>query len=165
MFLVYEKYQLKYVINVFGCMMMLGVLMLCQDVVEVVELGLNYYFVMKDLVNQIGVYIVKLLNVESVVVVFCVLVGIVQLVVVVIVKDNVNLLVNLYVVLCIVFYEIVLFKGYNVNFGVLVDIMVILGGGKVVEVGYVNECLLEQLEVVIMLNIVVILYIKFYYCV
>lgn len=139
MFLIFEKYYLKQVINIFGCMMVLGVFMLCLEVVEVVMVGMNQYFEMKDLVNKIGEYIVKLLDVEGVIVVFCVLVGIVQLVVVVLVKDSDWLLENLYVML-IENNEIVLLKGYNVNFGVLVGIMVVLGGGKLVEVGYVNEC-------------------------
>ncbi|EMU6155836.1 SelA-like pyridoxal phosphate-dependent enzyme, partial [Yersinia enterocolitica] len=136
---VYEKYQLKHVINASGRMTMLGVSTPRQDVVEAVELGLNHYFVMKDLVNQTGAYIAKLLNVESAVVVSCASAGIAQSVAAVIVKDNANLLVNLHAAPRTVPHEIVLPKGHNVNFGAPVDTMVTLGGGKVVEAGYANE--------------------------
>ncbi|HHH1842713.1 TPA: DgaE family pyridoxal phosphate-dependent ammonia lyase [Yersinia enterocolitica] len=162
---VYEKYQLKHVINASGRMTMLGVSTPRQDVVEAVELGLNHYFVMKDLVNQTGAYIAKLLNVESAVVVSCASVGIAQSVAAVIVKDNANLLVNLHAAPHTVPHEIVLPKGHNVNFGAPVDTMVTLGGGKVVEAGYANECLPEQLEAAITPNTAAILYIKSHHCV
>lgn len=43
--------------------------------------------------------------------------------------------------------------------------MIYLGGGKFVEVGYVNEGKVEYIEDVIGENIVVILYVKLYYVV
>lgn len=162
---VYEKYQLKHVINASGRMTMLGVSTPRQDVVDAVELGLNHYFEMKDLVNKTGAYIADLLNVESAVVVSCASAGIAQSVAAVIVKDDANLLVNLHAAPRTVPHEIVLPKGHNVNFGAPVDTMVTLGGGKVVEAGYANECLPEQLEAAITPNTAAILYIKSHHCV
>lgn len=43
--------------------------------------------------------------------------------------------------------------------------MVYLGGGKFIEVGYVNEGRVIYIEEVIFENIVVIFYVKFYYIV
>lgn len=43
--------------------------------------------------------------------------------------------------------------------------MIRFGGGEVVEVGYVNMCNKEYIIREINENIVVIMYIKFYYCV
>lgn len=45
--------------------------------------------------------------------------------------------------------EIVLPKGHNVNFGAPVGTMVALGGGKLVEAGYANECSADQLAAAI----------------
>jgi L-seryl-tRNA(Ser) seleniumtransferase len=61
--------------------------------------------------------------------------------------------------------EIVLPKGHNVNFGAPVGTMVNLGGGKVVEAGYANECSPAQLTAAINANTAAILYIKSHHCV
>lgn len=162
---IYEKYQLKSVINASGRMTILGVSTPRQDVVEAVAFGLNHFFEVKDLVNKTGAYIAERLNVESAVVVSCASAGIAQSVAAVIVKDNANLLVNLQAAVLQVPHEIVLPKGHNVNFGAPVDTMVTLGGGKVVEAGYANECSADQLEAAITPNTAAILYIKSHHCV
>jgi len=157
---IYEKYNLKQVINASGRMTILGVSTPRPDVVEAVEYGLNHFFEVKDLVNKTGDYIANLLQVESAVIVSCASAGIAQSVAAVIVKDNANLLVNLHAAPLTVPHEILLPKGHNVNFGAPVDTMVHLGGGKVVEAGYANECSPEQLAAGITPQTVAILYIK-----
>jgi L-seryl-tRNA(Ser) seleniumtransferase len=162
---IYEKYNLKQVINTSGRMTMLGVSTPRQDVIDTVDYGLNHYFEIKDLVNKTGAYIANLLNVEGATVVSCASAGIAQSVAAVIVKDDANLLVNLHSAPITVPREIVLPRGHNVNFGAPVDTMVALGGGKVVEAGYANECLPEQLEACITPQTAAILYIKSHHCV
>ncbi len=56
-------------------------------------------------------------------------------------------------------------QGHNVNFGAPVGTMVNLGGGKVVEAGYANECSAAQLAAAINANTAAILYIKSHHCV
>ncbi|BBG60003.1 DgaE family pyridoxal phosphate-dependent ammonia lyase [Providencia rustigianii] len=157
---IYEKYQLRHVINASGRMTMLGVSTPTPEVVERVAYGLNHYFEIKDLVNKTGDYIAELLNVESAVVVSCASAGIAQAVAAVIVKDDDDLLLNLHSSTKSVPREIILPKGHNVNFGAPVDTMVALGGGKVIEAGFANECNAAQLAAKITPQTAAILYIK-----
>lgn len=157
---IYEKYQLKHVINASGRMTMLGVSTPTPEVVERVSDGLNHYFEIKDLVNKTGAYIAHLLNVEDAVVVSCASAGIAQAVAAVIVRDDDDLLLNLHSSSKVVPREIVLPKGHNVNFGAPVDTMVALGGGKVIEAGFANECSAAQLAAKISSQTAAILYIK-----
>jgi len=157
---IYEKYQLKQVINASGRMTILGVSTPAADVVDVVNYGLNHFFEMKDLVNKTGAYIADLLNVESAVIVSCASAGIAQSVAAVIVKDDAWLLENLHGAVSDVPRDILLPKGHNVNFGAPVSTMVTLGGGNVVEAGYANECSPAQLAACITGRTAAILYIK-----
>ncbi|MEX6003208.1 MULTISPECIES: DgaE family pyridoxal phosphate-dependent ammonia lyase [Providencia] len=157
---IYEKYQLKHVINASGRMTILGVSTPTPEVVERVAYGLNHYFEIKDLVNKTGDYIAKLLDVESAVVVSCTSAGIAQAVAAVIVRDDDDLLLNLHSSSKAVPREIVLPKGHNVNFGAPVDTMITLGGGKVIEAGFANECSAAQLSAKITPQTAAILYIK-----
>lgn len=85
---------------------------------------------------------------EGATVVSCASAGIAQSVAAVLVKDSDWLLENLHVT-PIENNEIVLPKGHNVNFGAPVGTMVALGGGKLVEAGYANECSADQLAAAI----------------
>lgn len=156
----YEKYNLKPVINASGRMTVLGVSTPREEVVDVVNTGLNHYFEMKDLVNKTGAYISTLLGVENAVVVSCASAGIAQSIAAVIVKDNAWLLENLHGAPLDLPHDIVLPKGHNVNYGAPVQTMVLMGGGKVVEAGYANECSAAQLAACITPRTAAILYIK-----
>ncbi|MBO0223079.1 SelA-like pyridoxal phosphate-dependent enzyme, partial [Vibrio parahaemolyticus] len=79
------------------------------------------------------------------VVVSCASAGIAQAIAAVIVRDDDDLLLNLHSSSKNVPREIILPKGHNVNFGAPVDTMVALGGGKVIEAGFANECSPTQL--------------------
>lgn len=162
---IYEKYNLKQVINTSGRMTILGVSTPRQDVIDAVDYGLNHYFEIKDLVNKTGAYIANLLDVEEAVIVSCASAGIAQSVAAAIVKDNANLLVNLHTAVVNEPREIVLPRGHNVNFGAPVDTMVALGGGRVVEAGYANECSAEQLDACVTPQTAAILYVKSHHCV
>ncbi|PWC09555.1 SelA-like pyridoxal phosphate-dependent enzyme [Brenneria roseae subsp. americana] len=161
---IYEKYDLKQVINASGRMTMLGVSIPRPEVVDAVTAGMNHYFEMKDLVNKTGDYIAQLLNVEAATVVSCASAGIAQAVAAILVKDNDWLLENLHVT-PIENNDILLPKGHNVNFGAPVGTMVALAGGKVVEAGYANECSAGQLAAAITPRTAAILYIKSHHCV
>ncbi|MFD1804588.1 DgaE family pyridoxal phosphate-dependent ammonia lyase [Mixta tenebrionis] len=162
---IYEKYGLKQVINASGRMTILGVSTPTADVVETVKYGLNHYFEIKDLVDKTGAYIASLLGAENAVVVSCASAGIAQSVAAVIVKDDRWLLDNLHAAALTVPHEIVLPKGHNVNFGAPVGTMVTLGGGRLVEAGYANECTPEQLAAAISPQTAAVMYIKSHHCV
>ena len=161
---IFEKYNLKQVINTSGRMTALGVSTPRPEVVDAVMSGMNHYFEMKDLVNKTGEYIANLLDVEGATVVSCASAGIAQSVAAVLVKDSSWLLENLHVT-PIENNEIVLPKGHNVNFGAPVGTMVALGGGRLVEAGYANECSADQLAAAITPRTAAILYIKSHHCV
>lgn len=135
---IFEKYQLKQVINASGRMTALGVSTPRPEVIDAAMAGMNQYFEMKDLVNKTGEYIAKLLEVEGATVVSCASAGLAQSVAAVLVQDSDWLLENLHVT-PIENNEIVLPKGHNVNFGAPVGTMVALGGGKLVEAGYATN--------------------------
>ncbi len=157
---IYEKYQLKNVINASGRMTILGVSTPRPEVVDVVAYGLNHFFEIKDLVNKTGEYIAGLLKVENAVVVSSASAGIAQSVAAVIVKDDADLLLNLHSSDKVVPREIIVPKGHNVNYGAPVETMVSLGGGKVIEAGFANECSADQLAAKVTPNTAAILYIK-----
>lgn len=161
---IFEKYQLKQVINASGRMTALGVSTPRPEVIDAAMAGMNQYFEMKDLVNKTGEYIAKLLEVEGATVVSCASAGLAQSVAAVLVQDSDWLLENLHVT-PIENNEIVLPKGHNVNFGAPVGTMVALGGGKLVEAGYANECSAAQLAAAITPRTAAILYIKSHHCV
>lgn len=162
---IYEKYNLKKVINASGRMTILGVSTPRPEVVNTVCEGLNEYFEIKDLVDKTGQYIANLLNVENAVVVSCASAGIAQAVAGVIVKDDLDLLMNLHSSDKYVPREIIVPKGHNVNFGAPIGTMVGLGGGIVVEAGYANECKPEHIESLINPDTAAILYVKSHHCV
>lgn len=162
---VYEKYRLKPVINASGRMTLLGVSTPEQEVVEAVNFGLGHYFEVKDLINKTGAYLAGLLDVEDAVVVSCASAGIAQSVAAVIVRGDPYRLEQLHAHAHNVLSDIVLPKGHNVNFGAPVGTMVNLGGGKVVEAGYANECSAAQLAAAINASTAAILYIKSHHCV
>ena len=101
---------------------------------------------------------------EDAVVVSCASAGIAQSVAAVIVRGDPYRLEHLHAHDHGVPSEIVLPKGHNVNFGAPVGTMVSLGG-KVVEAGYANECSAAQLAAAINANTAAILYIKSHHCV
>lgn len=162
---VYEKYGLKQVINAAGRMTILGVSTPSEDVVETVKFGLNHYFEINELVNRSGAWIAGLLGCEAAVVVSCASAGLAQSVAALIIKDNAWLLHNLHVAPLTVARDIVLPKGHNVNFGAPVGTMVALGGGRLVEAGYANECSAHQLSAAITAQTAAVLYIKSHHCV
>ncbi|MDX7986068.1 DgaE family pyridoxal phosphate-dependent ammonia lyase [Xenorhabdus sp. 12] len=159
-----EKYQLRQVINAAGRMTALGVSTPAEPVINQVTEGLKHYFEMDDLVEKTGDYIARLLDAESAVVVSCASAGIAQSVAAVICQDNDERLLNPYSEPTIP-RDIILPKGHNVNFGAPVETMITLGGGKVVEAGFANECSAKHIANKISPQTAAILYIKSHHAV
>ncbi len=162
---VYEKYSLKPVINASGKMTILGVSKTDSEVCEAIIEGSTNFFVMKDLLDQTGVYIAKLLNVEAAYCVGSASAGIAQAVASLVCEDRLHDILTLHRNKDSMKREIIIAKGHNVNYGVPVEVMIELGGGKVVEAGYSNECKPEQIEAMITDQTVGLIYIKSHHCV
>lgn len=162
---VHTKYQLKEVINASGRMTKLGVSTPAEETRQAMLQGAGHYFEMSDLVDKTGAFLARLLQVEDAVVVSCAAAGIAQSVAAMIVRGDPYRLEHLHAHAHDVPCEIVIPKGHNVNFGAPISTMVNLGGGKVVEAGYANECSASQLAAAITPRTAALLYIKSHHCV
>jgi len=161
----YQKFSLQKVINASGKMTILGVSTVSDEVMEAMNEGATHFFVMKELLNQTGNYIAKLLQVEAAYIVSSASSGIAQSVASLIVKDDLVKALQIHRIKDSLPREIIIAKGHNVNYGVPVETMIELGGGKVVEAGYANECKKEHIEGLITNQTVGLLYIKSHHCV
>ncbi len=157
---IHERYNLKQVINASGRMTALGVSTPPAEVVDAVRFAMGQYFEMDDLVAKTGAYIAKLLGVEAATVVSCASAGIALSVAAVVVREDAWVRDHLHDTPARGPNEIVMAKGHNVNFGAPIGTMVGLGGGKVVEAGWGNECFADQLEAAVGPNTAAILYVK-----
>ncbi|WP_075182713.1 DgaE family pyridoxal phosphate-dependent ammonia lyase [Pantoea sp. 1.19] len=161
----YEKYGLKPVINAAGRMTVLGVSTPGPEVIAAVDDGLAHYFDIGDLVDKTGAYIAGLVGAEAAVVVSCASAGLAQAVAALIVRDDGWLRDNLHAAPLRVPHHIVLPKGHNVHYGAPIATMVRLGGGRVVEAGYANECTPAQLAAALDDRCAAVLYVKSHHCV
>ncbi|EUJ30707.1 L-seryl-tRNA(Sec) selenium transferase [Listeria grayi] len=156
---IYDKYQLKEVINASGKMTILGVSKISDHVAELQKLAGQSFFEMSDLVKKTGAYIADLVGAEDAIVVSSASAGIAQSVAGVIGKGDAYHTYHPYTER-ITRREIILPKGHNVDYGTAVEVMVELGGGKVTEAGYANMCAPDHVEAMITEQTAALLYIK-----
>ena len=155
----YEKFGLKHVINASGKMTILGVSRVADDVVAAQRFGGQNFFEMADLQRKTGEYIARLLGVEDAHIVCSASAGIAQCVAALIGRGDPFHAHHPYSDRYAV-RDIVLPKGHNVDYGAPVEVMVELGGGRVVEAGYANMCSPDHLAVQITDRTAAVLYIK-----
>lgn len=160
----YEKYNLKQVINASGKMTILGVSKYREKAIEAQKFGGENFFEMADLVDRVGEHLASLLEVEGAHVVSSASAGIAQSVAAIIGQGSAYHLYHPYTDK-ITSREIVLPKGQNVDYGTPVEVMVELGGGKVVEAGYANMCSADHLAQQITDETAGILYIQSHHAV
>ncbi len=156
---IYEKLSLKKVINASGKMSILGVSKVSDAVLEAQKFGAQHFFEMSELTKKVGLHIANLLGTENAVVVSSASAGIAQCVSAVIGMGDAYHLMHPYTDR-IKKREIVLPKGHNVNYGSSIELMIEIGGGKVIEAGYANECTKEQVEMCITENTAALFYVK-----
>lgn len=154
-----EKYGLKEVINASGKMTILGVSKVSDAVMEAQKFAGEHFFEMADLAEKTGAYIAKLVGTEDAQITSSASAGIAQSVAGIIGQGDMYHVYHPYTQR-ITKREIILPKGHNVDYGTGVDVMVELGGGKVVEAGFANMCSPEHIEMEITENTAAILYIK-----
>lgn len=155
----YEKYKLKEVINASGKMTALGVSKYSDEVMEAQQFGGKHFFEMEQLSLQVGKYLAELLNVEDVCIVSSASAGIAQSVAGIIGEGSFYHVHHPYSQK-IIKREVIIPKGHNVDYGVPVEVMIELGGGKVVEAGYANKCDSSLIEQLISEKTAAILYVK-----
>lgn len=162
---IYSKYNVKRVINASGKMTILGGSALGDEVVSAMSDGAKNFFEINDLINKTGSYISNLLDVEDACIVSSASSAIAMLTASMIVKSNINGILNLHKVKYNFPREVVMPKGHNVDYGAPVETMINLGGGELVEAGYSNACTIEHVEGMITDRTVALIYIKSHHCV
>jgi L-seryl-tRNA(Ser) seleniumtransferase len=158
------KYGLKRVINASGRMSVLGVSSPTDTVMEAMKIGGQNYVEISDLVDKSGSHIAGLLDSEAAIVANSASSGIALSVAAIITEGNRRKSERLHQE-GIPKNEIIMLKGHNVQYGAPIETMVYLGGGKLLEVGYVNEGTAEHIEDAINENTAAILYVKSHHAV
>lgn len=158
------KYGLKRVINASGRMSILGVSAPTDSVMDAMKHGGQNYVEIADLVDKSGEHIAGLVKSEAAVVVNSASSGIALSVAAMITEGNSRRSLRLHQD-PIEKNEIIMLKGHNVNYGVPVETMIYLGGGKLVEVGYANEGKAIHIEDAITERTAAIIYVKSHHCV
>ena len=161
---IYEKFNLKKVINASGKMTILGVSKVRDSVFESQQLGGNSFFEMSDLLEKTGDYLGEKLQAESATITSSASAGIALSVAALIGQGDEYHVYHPYTKR-IEKREVILAKGHNVNYGTGVDVMIEQGGGVVVEAGYANECTSKQIEMEITPHTAALLYVKSHHAV
>lgn len=160
---VYEKYQVKKVINASGKMTILGGSRVSSSISDACREGASNFFEISDLLKKTGAYLASKIGVESAYIVSSASSGIAQSVAACICKNDMYKILHLQT--CDTAREIILPKGHNVDYGTAVEVAVSLGGGRIKEAGYGNACSVEHVESCITDKTVALLYIKSHHCV
>lgn len=160
----YSTYDLKHVINASGKMTILGVSKVPEAAIQAQQFGDTHFFEMKDLVDKTGAYIAKKLGTEGAVVVNSASAGIAEAVAGIIGEGSKY---HVYHPFSSQYTkrEIILPKGQNIDYGTPEEVMIELGGGRVVEAGYANMCTPEHVEMMITANTAAIFYVKSHHAV
>lgn len=155
----HEKFGLKKVINASGKMTILGVSKVSDKVAAAQKSAGQTFFEMADLTVKSGQYVADLLGAENATIVASASSGIALSTAAVIGQGDVYHAYH-HLTERVTKREIIIPKGHNVNYGTGVEVMVTLGGGKLVEAGWANECTPEQVEIEITEQTAALLYIK-----
>ncbi|WP_440896582.1 DgaE family pyridoxal phosphate-dependent ammonia lyase [Amphibacillus sp. Q70] len=155
----YDKYGLNEVINASGKMTALGVSKYPDEVINAQKFGGQNFFVMDQLMENVGGYVADLIGAEDAQIVSSASAGIAQSIAGVIGEGSLYHLHHPFSKR-ITKRDIIIPKGHNVDFGASVETMIALGGGNIVEAGYANKCTPELVEEMITENTAAILYIK-----
>lgn len=161
---IYEKFNVKKVINASGKMTILGGSRVDSDVLSYMKEGVSNFYEVKDLLDKTGEYISRILKVEASYIVSSASSGIAQCIATAISKENYSLIMNLYNE-DNKKREIIIPKGHIINYGTAIDIPISMGGGKIKEAGYSNKCEVIDVEGLINNNTAALIYIKSHHCV
>ncbi|MGQ2376467.1 DgaE family pyridoxal phosphate-dependent ammonia lyase [Companilactobacillus zhachilii] len=155
----YEKYNLKHVINADGKMTILGVSKVSDEVVEAQKQGAQNFFEMSDLLIQTGKYLAKLVDSDDALVVNSASAGIAETLAGVIGQGSRYHVYHPYTER-ITKRDVILPMGHDVDYGTPVEVMMNVAGARMVPAGYANMCTPEHIEMQITEQTAAILYIK-----
>lgn len=155
----YNKYGLKKVINASGKMTILGVSKYADEAIEAQKFGGENFFEISELEEKVGQYIAQLIHVEDSQIVSSASAGIALSIAGIIGQGSSYHLYHPYSEK-ITKREIIIPKGHNVDYGTPVEIMIEVGGGKIIEAGYANMCTSDHIEELITDETAAVLYIK-----
>ena len=161
---VYERYQVRRVINASGKMTILGGSKVSKTVGEQLVMGAQNFFVVKELQEQVGKYLADKLGVPSAYIVNSASGGIAQAVAACIAGDDYYKIMHPYDARTTK-REIVLPKGHNVDYGTTIAMPIQMGGGVLVEAGFANACSIEHVASEITENTAALLYVKSHHAV
>lgn len=156
---VFQKYQLKQVINADGKMTILGVSKVSDKTAMALKDGAQHFFEMAELSKQTGNYLANLVHSEAALVVNSASAGIAQVIAGIIGRGSLYHVYHPYTDK-IKQREIILPMGHDVDYGAPVDVMLRMAGANPILAGYANGCNAEQLELEITEQTAAILYIK-----
>ncbi|MEE3487570.1 MAG: DgaE family pyridoxal phosphate-dependent ammonia lyase [Bulleidia sp.] len=163
---IYMKYGLDPVINADGRMTALGVSTISDEVAEVMKEAAQNYVVIDDLYKVVGAQLAKVLNVPDVCPTESASAGIALSVAALICGNDIGKVKTFYqTVAKTEKREIVLLKGQNVDYGAPIQVIIELGGGKVVEAGFANGSTAADVENAINENTLAVFFVKSHHCV
>lgn len=154
-----KKIKHRKVINASGKMSILGTSVMNEKVIEGMAYGAKNFFIMSEYLKEIEEDISKMTGYGASKITASAAASIALTTAAVVGRGN-SLLAKHPHLENHLKRDIILPKGHNVNFGAPIDTMVELGGGKVVEAGYANECSKDQILEQVTENTAGILYIK-----
>lgn len=163
---IYSTYGLKPIVNADGRMTALGVSTISDDVAQVMKQAAQSYVVIDDLYKTVGKQLALALNCEDVCPVESASAGIALSVASLLCGNNIAKVKNFtQTVQNTNKREVILLKGQNVDFGAPVQLMIELGGGKVVEVGFSNCSNSTDITNAVNENTMAIFFVKSHHCV
>lgn len=163
---IYSRQGLKTVINASGRMTKLGVSTISREVGETLVEAAGNYVIIEELFKYAGKQLGAMVGTEDACVTSSASAGIALAVASLICRNDVKKVKGLYGILpTVTKREVVLLKGHNVDYGAPVDLMIQLGGGKVVEAGFANGSDLADIACAINENTLAVVFVKSHHCV
>lgn len=163
---IYNQLGLSSVINADGRMTALGVSTISDEVAEVMKEAAQNYVVIDDLYEKVGAELAKVLHCADVCPTESASAGIALSVASLICGNDIAKVKTLtQTVERTAKREVILLKGQNVDFGAPVQLMIEVGGGKVVEAGFANGSHACDIENAINENTLAVFFVKSHHCV
>lgn len=163
---IYSRQGLKAVINASGRMTKLGVSTISRGVGEVLIEAAGNYVVIEELFKHAGKQLGAVVGTADACVTSSASAGIALAVASLICQGDVKKVKGFYEILPTVSKrEVILLKGQNVDYGAPVGLMIQLGGGKVVEVGFANGSDIADIAGAVNKDTLAVVFVKSHHCV
>lgn len=162
---IYHELGMKSVINASGRVTRLGVSVIEDEVAQTMVEAAKNYVVIDELFEWSGKRISEMIGCADACVTSSASAGIAMSVASLICQDSISKIRNFKVtVQGTNKREVILLKGHNIDYTVPIATMIELGGGKIVEVGYVNKSSLEDITNAVNENTLCIFLVNSHYC-